>query len=379
MAKQDYYDLLGVSRTADAEEIKKAYRKKALKYHPDRNPGDQEAEHKFKEASEAYAVLSDQQKRAQYDQFGHVGDAVGGEGMGGFDFGNFGGFGDVFGDIVSEFFGGTSGRGGGVRSGAQRGSDLQYNMEVTFEQAAFGHTTEINIPRLESCDQCGGIGAKSSKDVEVCSICQGSGQQRIQQGIFSVATTCSRCHGAGRIIRVPCPTCRGAGRMRKQHRLKVNIPAGVDTGARLKLTREGEDGANGGPPGDMYIAIAVKPHQFFQRENDDILCEVPISFTQAALGAEIIVPTLDGKVELKVPSGTQGGRNFRLRNRGIARLRGGGRGDQYVRVIVEIPAKLSSKQKELLREFAEVENIRKGNDQYPLIGKFVEKFRELFD
>ena len=379
MAKQDYYELLGVPRDASNDDIKRAYRKLALKFHPDRNPGDKEAEQKFRDASEAYAVLSDKQKRAQYDQFGHTAEEMGAPGFGGqggFDFGNFGGFSDVFGDIFSDFFGGqTRGRGGRAM---QRGADLQYNMEISFEEAAFGHSTEISIPRLETCGQCGGLGAKSSKDVEVCPICQGSGQQRIQQGFFSVATTCSRCHGEGRIIRVPCPECSGAGRTRQTHRLRVNIPPGVDSGARLKLSGEGEDGLNGGPAGDLYIAISVKPHPFFKREMDDIHIDVPISFIQAAIGDEIVVPTLDGKVELKVPPGTQSHRNFRLRNRGIAHLRGGGRGDQFVRVIVEIPSKLNARQKELLKEFDE-EDQQKRAERYPLVSKFVEKFKELFD
>ena len=372
MAKQDYYETLGVPRNADAETIKKAYRKLALKYHPDRNQGDQKAEQMFKDGSEAYAVLSDQTKRAQYDQFGHV------EGMeGGFEgFGGAGGFGDVFGDLFGEIFGG--GRSGGRGGGAARGHDLQYNMEITFEQAAFGHSTEVDIPRLESCDYCGGLGAKTSQDIQLCPVCKGSGQQRVQQGFFAMATTCGRCQGRGKIIKVPCPRCHGEGRTRKQNRLRVTIPAGVDTGARLKLSREGEHGAGGGPPGDLYIAIQVKEHPVFEREDDDVLLEVPISFTQAALGSSIKVPTLEGRVELKIPQGTQGGRQFRMRNRGIAHLRGGGRGDQYVRVMVEIPTNLSKRQKELLEEF-EKDTGKKGESSYPLMDKFVKKIKEMFE
>ena len=374
MAKKDYYEILGVGRDADNETLKKAYRKLALKYHPDRNPDDKAGEQKFKDASEAYAVLSDKTKRAQFDQFGTVEGMEGGPG--GFDPSTFGGFGDIFGDIFSEFFG--SGPRGGGRRGQQRGADLQYNMEISFEQAASGHSSELDIPRLETCGQCGGIGAKSSKDVEVCNVCQGTGQQRMQQGFFSVATTCSRCQGAGKIVRVPCAKCHGAGRVRNHHKLRVTIPAGVDTGARLKLSGEGEDGMNGGHKGDLYIAIHVKPHPFFHREDDDIYCEVPISFIQAALGTEIKVPTLDGRVELKVPAGTQNLRTFRMRGKGITHLRGGGRGDQFVQVIVEIPSKLSARQRELLEEFAKLDGEGKSKAGYPLIEKFGKKLREIF-
>lgn len=380
MASRDYYETLGVSRGADGENIKKAYRKLALKYHPDRNPGDKQAEQKFKDASEAYAVLSDKSKRAQYDQFGHV------EGMGqegGFDFGGaaggFGGFGDVFGDIFSDLFGGQ-GRGASQGPRVRRGNDLQYNMEIAFDQAAFGFSTEITIPRHETCGTCGGIGARSSKDVETCTVCHGTGQQRIQQGFFSVATTCGRCQGMGRVIKEFCQTCKGDGRERRHHRLKVTIPAGVDTGARLKLSGEGEGGTNGGPSGDLYIGVSVQPHPFFYREEDDIYCEMPISVVKATLGTEITVPTLDGKVELKIPAGTQSGRQFRLKSKGVPHVRGGGRGNQYVRVVVEIPTNLSKRQRELLDEFGtlEQENTGKGDDNYPRISSFLEKFREWF-
>ena len=375
MARRDYYDILGVSRGAEDEEIKKAYRKQALKYHPDRNPGDKEAEQKFKEASEAYAVLSDKGKRSQYDQFGHV------EGMdqeGGFGGAGFAGFGDVFGDIFSDFFGGQQTRGGPQGRQARRGSDLQYNMEITFDQAANGFSTEVTIPRHETCGTCGGLGAKSAKDIDTCSACGGSGQQRIQQGFFSMATTCGRCQGRGRVIREFCQTCNGDGMVRDKHRLKVNIPAGVDTGSRLKLSREGEGGQNGGPPGDLYIAISVQPHPFFYREDNDLYCEVPISLVKATLGTEIVVPTLNGRAELKIPPGTQSGRQFRMKSKGMPRLRGSGRGDQYVRVVVEIPTNLSKRQKELLQEFGELEHENAGrqNDNYPRISNFVEKVKE---
>ncbi|MDH5750857.1 MAG: molecular chaperone DnaJ [Deltaproteobacteria bacterium] len=377
MAKRDYYEILGVGRQASGDEIKKAYRKLALKYHPDRNPEDKEAGVKFREASEAYAVLSDQQKRAQYDRFGHVeGMGEGMEGFGGFQGGDFGGFGDIFGDIFSEFFGGAQ-RGGPRKAGAMRGADLQYNMEISFEEAAFGHTTEISFPRMESCGQCGGLGAKSSKDIEVCPTCHGTGQQRMQQGFFSVATTCNRCRGAGKVVRTPCPKCNGEGRQRVTHRLRVNIPAGIDSGARLKLSGEGESGSGGGPSGDLYIQIGVRPHQFFHREDNDIYCEVPISVVNAALGADIVVPTLDGKVGMKVPAGTQNGRSFRIRSKGIPHLRGKGRGDQYVRVTVEIPTNLTDRQKQLLKEFAEIDKSNSGK-QYPLMEKFMSRIKEMF-
>lgn len=378
MAKRDYYDILGVSRGADEEEIKKSYRKQALKFHPDRNPGDKEAEQKFKDASEAYSVLSDKTKRSQYDQFGHVEGMDQGGGYGaGFSGGGFSGFGDVFGDIFSDFFGGqTRGSSGGRQ--ARRGSDLRYNMEITFDQAASGFSTEVTIPRHETCGTCGGLGAKSAKDIDTCNACGGSGQQRIQQGFFSVATTCGRCQGRGRVIKEFCQSCSGDGMVRTNHRLKVNIPAGVDTGSRLKLSREGEGGQNGGPPGDLYIAITVQAHPFFYREGDDIFCEMPISLVRAALGTEIMVPTLNGKAELKIPPGSQSGRQLRMKSKGMPHLRGSGRGDQYVRVIVEIPTNLSKRQKELLEEFGELEQESAGkkNDNYPRITSFVEKFKE---
>ncbi len=251
-------------------------------------------------------------------------------------------------------------------------------MEISFEEAAFGHTTEVNIPRLETCGQCGGLGARSARDVEVCQVCQGTGQQRIQQGFFSVATTCTRCGGRGKTIRTPCTQCGGAGRTRAQHKLRVNIPAGVDTGARIRLAGEGEDGMGGGRPGDLYIVVNVKPHPIFRREGDDVHLEVPITFTQAALGSEIEVPTLDGKVELKIPPGTQNGRQFRMRGKGVAHLRGGGRGDQYVRTVVEVPTNLTMRQRELLEELAGLEAEKNRRSHYPLIEKFTQKLREMF-
>ncbi len=374
MSQRDYYEVLGVDRSASADDLKKSYRKIALKFHPDRNPGDKEAEEKFKEATEAYEILSDQEKRSRYDRFGH---AAFGQGAGGAgdQFGGFGagGFSDLFDNIFGEFFGtGTGGRRG---ARANRGSDLQYTMEIEFEQAAFGHSTDIEIPRLETCGPCGGLGAMSSKDIEICPTCQGTGQQQVRQGFFSVSTTCSRCNGEGKIIRNPCNTCNGTTRVRKTKRLRVNIPAGVDTGSRIKFSGEGEHGTYGGTPGDLYVVIQVKDHPIFAREGDDLFCEIPISFPQSALGTEIEAPTLEGAARLKVPPGTQTHKVFRLRNKGIAHIRGGGRGDLHVRVVVETPASLTSRQRELLEEF---ESISSNDSSHPLRHKFLDKLKGLF-
>ncbi|MBF0278233.1 MAG: molecular chaperone DnaJ [SAR324 cluster bacterium] len=372
MSKRDYYEILGVSKSVTGDDLKKAYRKVALQYHPDRNPDDKAAEEKFKEATEAYEVLSNEEKRSRYDRFGHAGVS---QGAGGDPFGGFsgsGGLGDVFDDIFGQFFGGSSQR--GSRTRAQRGSDLQYNLEISFEEAAFGHTVELDIPRLETCGQCGGLGARSSSDIEMCGVCQGSGQQRVQQGFFSVATTCSRCRGEGKTIRNPCPSCNGSTRIKKTKRLRVNIPAGVDTGSRIKLSGEGEQGPNGGPAGDLYVVLHVKEHPVFKREENDIHCEVPISFSQVALGTEIEVPTLEGKARLKIPPGSQTHKVFRLRNKGIAHLRGNRRGDLHVKIIVETPANISSKQRELLEEFERLSNER----SHPLHTKFMDKIKDLF-
>ncbi|MBF0286919.1 MAG: molecular chaperone DnaJ [SAR324 cluster bacterium] len=373
MAKRDYYEVLGVSNSVSDDDLKKAYRKIALKYHPDRNPGDQSAEEKFKEATEAYEVLSDSGKRSRYDRFGHAGVGQGSDGMG--DFSGFGGsgLGDVFNDIFGEFFGASNG-GRSSRTRAFRGSDLQYNLEISFEEAAFGHTTEIDVPRMETCGQCGGLGARSSKDVEVCSVCQGTGQQRVQQGFFSVATTCARCRGEGKVIRNPCPTCHGSTRIKKTKKIRVNIPAGVDNDSRIKLSGEGEQGMNGGPAGDLYIALRIQSHPIFERVDNDLYCEVPISFTHAALGTELDVPTLEGTARLKIPAGSQTHRVFRLRNKGIAHLRGNRRGDLHVRIIVETPSHLTSRQKELLEEF---ESLTK-EGSHPLHNKFMDKIKGLF-
>ena len=365
MAKRDYYEVLGVSKTTSADELKKAYRKVAMQHHPDRNPGNQEAEDKFKEASEAFGVLSNKEKRARYDQFGHAA-----EGMGDGFSGGGAGVSDIFGDIFGEFFG-ESGRGGGR---GERGSDLQYNLNISFEEAAFGSSKEIDVPRLETCETCGGLGARSERDVEVCQGCGGSGQQRIQQGFFSVATTCSRCGGRGKTIRHPCNKCGGRTRISKTKRLRINIPAGVDTGSRIKLTGEGEHGSQGGSAGDLYVALRVQDHPVFEREGSALFCEVPISFAQATLGNELEVPTLDGKARLKIPAGSQTHKIFRMKNQGIAELRGGGRGDLHIRIVVETPTNLTARQKELLEEF----DTLSSEDHHPLRDKFIKGLRDLF-
>ena len=367
--KRDYYELLSVGRNASDEDIKKAYRKLALQYHPDRNPGDKHAEEKFKEVSEAYSVLSDPQKRSQYDQFGHAAFGDGGPFAGGFDFAG-GAFEDIFGDIFGEFFGGGSGR---PRSRG-RGEDLRYNLTLKFEEAVGGTEKKIKIPRHGTCETCHGTGAKPGTSPQTCPTCRGRGQVSFQQGFFSVARTCNQCHGQGTIIKDACATCGGAGRVRKMHTLSVKIPPGVDNGSRLKLRGEGESAPAGGVPGDLYVVTQVEAHPIFVREDLDILCDVPISFVQAALGAEIDVPTLDGKVKMKIPSGTQSGKVFRMKGKGVKDVQGFRQGDQHVRVTVETPAHLTSKQKELLKEFAALG----GEEVNPLSKGFFDKMKELF-
>ena len=364
--KKDYYELLGVNRNASEDEIKKAYRKLALQHHPDRNPGDKQAEEKFKEVSEAYSVLSDGQKRSQYDQFGHAAFGDGGPFAGGFDFS--GGFEDIFGDIFGEFFGG----GGGKRRG--RGEDLRYNLTLKFEEAVAGTEKKIKIPRHGPCETCRGTGAKTGTAPQTCPTCRGRGQVSFQQGFFSVSRTCNQCRGQGTIIKDPCVNCGGVGRVRMMHTLSVKIPAGVDTGSRLKLRAEGESGPTGGVPGDLYVVIQVESHPIFLRDNLDIICDVPISFVQAALGAEIDVPTLEGKVKMKIPAGTQSGKVFRMKGRGIKDVQGLHQGDQHVRVIVETPTRLTVKQKDLLKDFATLG----GEEVNPLSKGFFDKMKELF-
>jgi len=366
--KRDYYELLGLNRGADQEAVKKAYRKLALKYHPDRNPGDKPAEEKFKEISEAYQVLADPQKRSQYNQFGHAAFGNGGPFKGGFDFTS--GFEDIFGDIFGEFFG--TGR---TRQQTRvRGDDLRYNLDISFEEAAFGVDKKIKIPRQSPCDACHGSGSKPGSSPQTCPTCRGRGQVSFQQGFFHVSRTCNQCRGQGSFISNPCNACHGAGQVRKSHTLNVKIPPGVDTGSRLKLRNEGGSGSSGGPPGDLYVVIQVKPHPIFMRDGLDIICEVPIGFVQAALGTDIEVPTLEKKVKMKIPPGTQSGKVFRLKGKGVRDVQGYYRGDQHVRVVLETPTHLTSRQKELLKEFAALG----GEEVHPLSKGFFDKVKEIF-
>lgn len=347
MAKRDYYEVLGVERGASEAELKKAYRRLAMKHHPDRNPGDKAAEDSFKEANEAYEVLSDAAKRQAYDQYGHAGvDPQMGAGAGG----AYGGanFSDIFGDVFSDFFAG--GR-GSSRGGAQRGSDLRYTLELDLEEAVRGTTVTIRVPTLVECKPCDGSGAKKGTSPVTCTTCGGIGQVRMQQGFFSVQQTCPRCHGSGKMISDPCGSCHGQGRVEEQKTLSVKVPPGVDTGDRIRLTGEGEAGAQGGPAGDLYVVVNVREHPIFQRDGKHLYCEVPISFADAALGGELEVPTLDGRVKLKIPEATQTGKQFRLRGKGVAPVRGGAAGDLLCRVAVETPVNLGKRQRELLEEF----------------------------
>ncbi|MGD2081464.1 MAG: molecular chaperone DnaJ [Chromatiales bacterium] len=359
MSKRDYYEVLGVSKNASEAEIKKAFKRLAMKYHPDRNPDDQEALDRFKEGREAYEVLGDAQKRAAYDQFGHAGvdpSMGGGAGFGG----GFGGasFSDIFGDVFGDIFGG--GRGPGGR--ANRGADLRYNLELSLEEAVAGTTVKVRVPTLTECSACDGSGAKSGTQPRTCPTCGGMGQVRMQQGFFSVQQTCPRCRGQGSVIEDPCPSCNGQGRVEEQKTLSVKIPPGVDTGDRIRLAGEGEAGVQGGTPGDLYVQVNIKPHEIFVREDNNLLCEVPIAFVAAALGGELEVPTLDGKVVLKIPEGTQTGKLFRLRGKGIKPVRGGPTGDLLCRVVVETPVHLTAEQRELLETFEET--MKKGGKKH---------------
>jgi len=347
MSKRDYYKVLDVPRTATEAEIKKAYRRLAMKYHPDRNPHDAEAEERFKEAKEACEVLTDEHKRAAYDQYGHAGvEAASRGGRGG-----FGGdaFSDIFGDVFGDIFGAR--RSG--RSQVFRGADLRYELELELLEAVFGHSVEIEVPKLVECETCSGSGAAKGSSAVACDGCGGAGQIRVSQGFFQLQQTCPRCRGAGTIIKNPCDTCLGQGRVRRTRKLSVKVPAGVDTGDRIRLTGEGEAGRNGGPPGDLYVEMQVKEHPIFEREGEHLSCEVPVSFATASLGGSINVPTLEGDVTLKIPAETQSGRVFRLRDKGVQPVRGGARGDLFCKVVVETPVNLSAEQKDLIRRLEE--------------------------
>ena len=361
---QDYYEVLGVSKNASDAELKKAYRRAAQKHHPDRNPDNAEAEDKFKQAKEAYEVLNDPQKRAAYDQFGHAGvdpSMGGGAGAGGFGAGAS--FSDIFGDVFGDIFGGGGGGRGGQR--VYRGADLRYTLDISLEDAVRGTTVKIRVPTYASCKTCAGSGAKKGTQPSTCTTCGGHGQVRMQQGFFSVQQTCPRCNGTGSVIGDPCGDCHGQGRIKEQKTLSVKVPAGVDTGDRIRLANEGEAGENGGPPGDLYVQIQVMEHPIFKRDDAHLYCEVPISFVTAALGGELEVPTLDGRVVLKVPAETQTGKLFRMRGKGVKPVRGGGVGDLLCRVVVETPVKLNSEQKNLLRDLeASLKSNGKHNPQH---------------
>ena len=366
MAKRDFYEVLGVNRDASADDIRKAYRKLAMKWHPDRNPDNPKAEDHFKEAQEAYDVLSDAQKRAAYDQFGHAGvNPQAGMGAAGAA-GGFTGFGDIFG----------GGRGG--RSNVFRGADLRYNLEIALEQAAHGFETRIRIPTMAPCETCQGSGAKPGSQSQTCPTCRGAGQVRVSQGPFSIAQTCPRCHGAGKIIPNPCAACGGSGRVKHQKTLSVKIPTGVDEGDRVRLSGEGEPGVNGGPAGDLYVQVHIKPHAGFQRDHDDLHCEMPISITSAALGGEIEIPTLDGSARIRVPAESQTGKTFRLRAKGIKGVRSHVAGDLFCHVVVETPVNLTSRQKELMKEFEGIseKDVARHN---PRSKSWLEKVREFFE
>lgn len=371
MAKRDYYEVLGVEKNASEADLKKAYRRLAMKYHPDRNPDDKATEEKFKEAKEAYEVLSDPQKRTAYDQFGHAG--VGG--MGGGGAGGFGSFSDIFGDVFGDIFGGGGARGG---SRVYRGADLQYNLELSLEDAVQGTEVKIRVPKLETCEVCEGSGARSGTQPQTCPTCNGLGQVRMQQGFFSIQQTCPRCHGSGKIITDPCTKCSGAGRVQQHKTLSVKVPAGVDTGDRIRLSGEGEAGQNNGPAGDLYVQIHVKPHPIFTRDGSHLLCSIPISVVTAALGGELEVPTLDGRVKLKIPAETQTGKIFRIRGKGVKPVRGGSRGDILCKVVVETPVNLSAHQKDLLRQLEDT--LKSGGRRHaPQEGGWLEGVKKFFD
>jgi len=380
MAQRDYYEVLGVKKDAGEAEIKKAYRRLAMKYHPDRNPDNNEAEHHFKEAKEAYEVLSDGQKRAAYDQFGHAGvQGQGAGGRGGFG-GGFGGaeaFSDIFGDMFGDIFGGGR-RGGRGGQRVYRGADLRYELALDLEQAVFGDSVTVKVPTLTRCDVCEGSGAKQGSKAQACPTCGGQGQVRMQQGFFSIQQTCPRCHGNGQVITDPCAKCHGQGRIEERKTLSVKVPAGVDTGDRIRLAGEGEAGPQGGPPGDLYVEINVRPHAIFQREGADLTCAIPLPFVTAALGGDIEVPTLNGRVTLKVPAETQTGKVFRLRGKGVKPVRGGSTGDLLCRIDVETPVNLTRDQKAMLKKFED--SLRAdGSKHSPREGSWLEGVKRFFE
>ncbi|HEY5798778.1 MAG TPA: molecular chaperone DnaJ [Burkholderiaceae bacterium] len=377
MAKRDYYEILGVAKNASEEEIKKSYRKLAMKYHPDRNPDSKESEEKFKEVKEAYEMLTTPEKREAYDRYGHAGvdPNMGGGGFGG---AGAGGFADTFGDIFGDIFGG--GRGGGGRGGPQvyRGADLRYNLEITLEQAAHGYDTTIRVPSWDKCETCHGSGAKPGTSPTTCTTCAGHGQVRMQQGFFSIQQTCPKCHGTGKVITDPCAPCGGQGKIKRNKTLEVKIPQGIDNGMRIRSTGNGEPGMNGGPAGDLYVEIHIKPHAVFQREGDDLHCEMPISFAKAALGGEIEVPTLNGKVSFTIPEGTQSGKTFRLKGKGVKGVRSGFAGDLFCHVVVETPVKLTDRQKDMLREFEKI-TLEGGSKHSPQTKTWKDKVKDFFE
>jgi molecular chaperone DnaJ len=381
MAKRDYYDILGVPRNAEEEDIKKAYRKLAMKHHPDRNQGDKAkaSEEKFKEAKEAYEMLTDPQKRAAYDQYGHAGVDPNMGGRGGAGPEGFGGFAEAFGDIFGDIFGGAAG-GGGRRAGGQqvyRGNDLSYAMEITLEEAARGKDTQIRIPSWDTCETCKGSGAKPGTSPKTCGTCNGSGTVHMRQGFFSIQQTCPHCHGTGKIIPEPCSSCNGAGKIKKQKTLEVKIPAGINEGMRIRSAGNGEPGTNGGPSGDLYIEIRVKQHDIFERDGDDLHCTVPVGLTTVTLGGTIEVPTLGGNAEIELPEGTQHGKTFRLRGKGIKGIRSSYPGDLYAHIAVETPVKLTEHQRKLLKELDE--SFRKGGERHsPNEKSWADRVKDLF-
>ena len=373
MSKRDYYEVLGVDKNTDDKDIKKAYRRVAMKYHPDRNPDDPDADHKFKEATEAYDILMDAEKRAAYDRFGHAGvdPSMGGGGGGG----GGGNVSDIFGDVFGDICGGGGGRG---RGGPQRGSDLRYTLDITLEDAVKGTTVEIRVPSLSACEKCDGSGAKKGSSPVTCGTCGGAGQVRMQQGLFQVQQTCPTCRGRGKTITDPCNACHGQGRVEKTRTLSVKVPPGVDTGDRIRLSGEGEAGPDGGPPGDLFVQMSVRQHNIFERDGKNLYCEVPITFVAAALGGELEVPTLDGRVKLKIPAETQTGKLFRLRGKGVKPVRGGTVGDLLCRAVVETPVKLNKRQKALLEQFQESLG-EGGHAQSPRQTSWFEGVKSFFD